>query len=63
MADCRLVTPEYELPKLWTMKCSLPPLFGTMKSAGAERNSESGPKPDSSATASVNGLNEDPGWR
>ena len=30
---------------------------------GAESNTESGVKPDSSATASVNGLNAEPGWR
>jgi hypothetical protein len=46
------------------MKCSLPPLLGTMKSCGAESITESGPYlPDCNAIASVNGLNAEPGWR
>ena len=32
VALASVIGPEYVLPKLWTMKCSLPPLFGTMKS-------------------------------
>ena len=64
VASLSVIGPEYVLPKLWTMKCSLPPLLGTMKSCGAESMTESGPySPDSSATASVNGLNDEPGWR
>ena len=59
-----VIGPEYVLPKLWTMKCSLPPLLGTMKSCGAESMIESGRTcPTRSAIASVNGLNEEPGWR
>ncbi len=38
-----MIGPEYVLPKLWTMKCSLPALFGTMKFCGAESITESGP--------------------
>ncbi len=57
------IGPEYVLPKLWTMKCSLPPLLGTMKSCGAESMIESGEYPRWSATASVNGLNDEPGCR
>ncbi len=64
VASCSVIGPEYVSPKLWTMKCSLPPLFGTMKFCGAESMIESGPYfPDSSAIASVNGLNAEPGWR
>ena len=64
MAFASEIGPEYVLPKLWTMKCSLPPLLGTMKSWGAESMIESGPYlPDSSATARVNGLNDEPGCR
>ena len=43
VASRRLSEPEYVLPKLWTMKCSLPALLGTMKSWGAEVITESGP--------------------
>ena len=64
VASRSVIGPEYVFPKLWTMKCSLPPLLGTMKSCGAELMTES-PEylPDSRAAASVNGLNDDPGWR
>ncbi len=43
VAAASVIGPEYVLPKLWTMKCSLPPLLGTMKSCGAESMIESGP--------------------
>ena len=61
VAVWRVMSPEYWLPKLRTWKISLPPLFGTTMSSGADRSTESGPKPCSSATASVNGLNAEPG--
>ena len=34
---CRVIGPEYVLPKLRTRKISFPPLFGTTNEAGAER--------------------------
>ena len=43
VAFASVIVPEYALPKLRTGKCSLPPLWGTMKSAGAEVISELGP--------------------
>ena len=63
VASCNVISPEYSLPKLRTWKISLSALSGTRTLNGAERNIESGPKPDSSATASVNGLKAEPGWR
>ena len=45
VALASVIGPEYALPKLWTMKCSLPPLLGTIRSSGAESNTESGPNP------------------